>query len=152
MKKYRTGISSLVLNDKNEILLINLQSFEDRYYAIPGGGLEPSESLENAAYRELEEELGIQRKFLVLTNKSDEPIRFLFKTKKLNRDGVQFDGSERYFFGFRFTGKDSDISPDNKEIRTYKWVPYTDLEDHLLFENQLEETRSKILEIFPLFK
>ena len=70
----------------------------------------------------------------------------------MNRDGVEYDGSERYFFGFKFIGEDSEIKLQEGEIRSYKWVPYGDLKNYLLFDNQLAETAEKILELFPFVK
>ncbi|MDZ4205732.1 MAG: NUDIX hydrolase, partial [Patescibacteria group bacterium] len=61
---YRKGVSAIIINKKNELLLVNLESFEDKYFAIPGGGIESKESLEDAVYRELNEELGIKEKNL----------------------------------------------------------------------------------------
>ena len=70
----------------------------------------------------------------------------------MNRNGVEYAGSERYFFGFKFIGDDKTITPNPGEVRTYKWVAYDNLKDYLLFDNQLEETTEKIFELFPFFK
>jgi len=149
---FRKGVSALIINKKNEFLLVNLESFKTHFFAIPGGGLEQKETLDEVAYREIKEELGIGKQSLEFVGLCKEPIQFRFKTKKLNRDGVEYDGSERYFFGFRFTGEDSEIRLQEGEIRSYKWVSYDDLKDYLLFDNQLEETSEKILELFPFVK
>ena len=146
---FRKGVSALIINNKNEFLLVNLESFKTHFFAIPGGGLEEKEILEEAVYREIEEELGIGKKFLELIGLCKEPIKFRFKTKKLNRAGVEYDGSERYYFGFKFIGEDSEIKLQEGEIRLYKWVSYNDLKDYLLFDNQLAVTKEKILELFP---
>ena len=88
------------MNKQQEILLVNLQSFEERYFAVPGGGLEQGESLDDAAYREIQEELGIKKESLELVSASKESVFVKFKNIKLNRDGNEFIGSERYFLGF----------------------------------------------------
>jgi putative (di)nucleoside polyphosphate hydrolase len=149
---FRKGVSALIINKKNEFLLVNLESFEDMYFAIPGGGVERGETLEKAVYREIYEELGIKQKNLQIVGQSDIPLRFKFKVIKLNRDGVEYEGSERYFFGFKFIGSESDIKLQEDEIRSYKWVSYETLKDYLLFDNQLAETTEKILELFPFVK
>ena len=145
---YRKGVSALIVNEKNEFLSVNLESFEDKYFAIPGGGVEQGEKLQDAVYRELNEELGIKEKHIQIVGQSDIPVRFKFKEIKLNRDGVEYEGSERYFFGFRFVGEESEIKPKKGEVRSYKWVTYNNLEEYLLFDNQLQETLEKIKEIF----
>lgn len=147
---YRKGVSAIIINKKNEFLLVNLKSFEDKYFAIPGGGVEQEETLKDAVYRETKEELNIEEKSLLLIGKSDLPIMVKFKTIKFNDDGKEFDGMERYFFGFKFIGEDSEIKLQKAEIRSYKWVSYDDLKDYLLFDNQLKETSEKIIEIFGI--
>jgi putative (di)nucleoside polyphosphate hydrolase len=144
---YRKGVSALI-NKKDEFLLVNLQSFEDKYFAIPGGGVEQGENLESAIYREIYEELGIGKKSLQFIGQSDIPIRFQFKVIKMTRDGKNYEGSERYFFGFRFVGSDNEIKLQGSEVRTYKWISFAQLKDYLLFDNQLKDTQEKIKEIF----
>ncbi len=149
---FRKGVSAIIINRKNEFLLVNLKSFEDKYFAIPGGGVDQEETLKDTVYRELNEELGIKKKHLQIVGQSNTPVRFKFKVIKLNRDGKNYNGSERYFFGFKFIGNDNEIKLKEDEIRSYKWVPYEDLKDYLLFDNQLEDTSEKIKEIFPFVK
>ena len=149
---FRKGVSAIIINNKNEFLLVNLESFEDRYFAVPGGGVEQGESLEESVHREIHEELGIKQKNLQIIGQSEIPLKFKFKVIKLSRDGVEYEGSERYFFGFKFTGSEDDIKPQKGEVRSYKWVSYKNLHDYLLFDNQLVETTEKILELFPFVK
>jgi ADP-ribose pyrophosphatase YjhB (NUDIX family) len=145
---YRKGVSALIVNENNEFLLVNLESFEEKYFAVPGGGIERGETLENAVYREMREELNIEKGHLRLVGWSEVPVKFKFRAVKLTRGGKEYEGSERYFFGFRFLGVDDEIKLQEEEVRTYKWVPFAQLKDYLLFENQLQETSEKIEEIF----
>lgn len=52
------GATTLVFNDKNELLL-NLRS-DTNTWGIPGGSMELFETIEETAIRELQEETGIQ--------------------------------------------------------------------------------------------
>jgi 8-oxo-dGTP pyrophosphatase MutT (NUDIX family) len=151
---YRKGVSALIINQKNEFLLVNLESFRSQYFAVPGGGIEKGESLEDAVYREIQEELSIQKDSLVYVGKSEIPVVIEFKEIKLSRDGLKYAGSERYFFGFRFIGDtDTDtIQIATGEVRSYIWTSFVDLKHYLLFDNQLVETEGKIVELFPEFK
>ena len=146
---YRKGVSALIMNSNDEFLLVNLESFENKYFAVPGGGVEQGETFEDAVYREVHEELGIEKSSLRLAGKSPVPVRFKFKVITMNRDSKTYEGSERYFFGFCFVGNNSEIRPRKGEVRACKWVPFGQLKDHLLFDNQLQETSEKIVEIFP---
>ncbi len=143
----RKGVSALIINTKNEFLLVNLVSFEEKYFAIPGGGVELGETLEDAVYREIREELGINKSSLELIGTGKNPLQFIFKVPKINSEGKEYIGSERHFFAFRFTGTDSEIHLAHEEVRAYKWVSFSDLGAHLLFDNQLVDTTEKIKEI-----
>ena len=147
---YRKGVSALIINKKNEFLLVNLKSFETHFFAVPGGGIEGNETLEDAVYREIEEELGIHKHTLEIMGKSTHPLRYEFKTQKLQRAGVVYDGSERHFFGFRFIGNQQDIRVQESEVRSYRWIRKEDLSKYLLFEHQCKDTEEKIQEIFDL--
>ena len=148
---YRKGVSALITNSSNEFLLVNLESFENKYFSVPGGGLEQGETLEAAVYREVHEELGIEKNSLKFVGKSQDSVRFKFKVIKMTRDGKNHKGSERYFFGFRFVGTDDEIHPKEGEIRAYRWVSFVRLKDYLLFDGQLKDTQEKIKEIFTDF-
>jgi 8-oxo-dGTP diphosphatase len=54
--------SCVVLNQKEEVLLVLRQDF--RIWALPGGGLEPDETWEQAAVRETLEETGFEVEIL----------------------------------------------------------------------------------------
>lgn len=149
---YRKGVSALIINSKSEFLLVNLQSFEEKYYAIPGGGIDEGETAEDTVYREINEELGITKDNLKLLGKCKNPLKFKFKEIKLSRDGKKYTGSERTFFALKFIGSESDIKINTMEVRKYKWVSYKDLKDYLLFDNQLDETTDKIKELFLPFR
>ncbi len=145
---YSKGVSTLIINKEKEFLLVNLETFEENKYAIPGGGLEDGESLEDAAYREIYEEVGIQRISLELVGRGTKPIMYNFRSK-LVRNGIEYTGSLRNFLGFQFLGDSDDILLKEGEVRTFKWVRFTELGKYLLFDLQLEETTEQIREIFP---
>ncbi len=144
---YRKGISALILNRKNKILVVNLVAFQEHYFAIPGGGQEIGETLEETAYREIKEELGIDASLLRYRNKNEKPLIFQFENSKVSKDGSVYIGSERHFFVFDFLGSDSDIKVAQDEVRAYKWASFSELDKYLLFKNQLIETKDKIIEI-----
>lgn len=146
---YRKGVAALIINNNQEFLLVNLISFEEKYFAIPGGGSEKDESLEDTVYREIKEELGIVKESLEFVGTSENPLQFKFKQIKLSRDGIEYEGSEKHYFGFKFIGNDNEIKLQEDEVRSYKWVSFSDLKNYLLFDGELENVVEKIKEIFP---
>ncbi len=144
--KYRKGTAVLVINEKKEILLVNLESFDEKSFTLPGGGQENGESLLETSYRELYEELNISKEDLSYINQSSRPVVFNFVKPKI-KEGVEYVGSEKYYFGFTFVGDVAKIIPNPGEVRTYKWVKKEDLKNYLLFESQLTDTLQMIEEI-----
>lgn len=149
---YRQGVSALIINKNKEFLLVNLESFESHFFTIPGGGVEEGESLKEAVYREIEEEIGIGKKSLEFIGECKDSLKFKFKTIKMNRNNIEYEGSERYFFGFKFIGSNEEIKLQEGEVRSYKWVSFENLKNYLLFEDQLDDTLEKIFELFLDFK
>ncbi len=145
---YRKGVSALIVNVNVEFLLVNLNSFEEKYFAVPGGGVEDGETLENAVYREIQEELSISKESLEYVGKSEKALLTVFKEPKISRNGKTYVGSERHFFGLRFIGNSDTIKLQESEVRNYRWVSFAELPNYLLFDNQLKDMQDKIEEIF----
>lgn len=54
--RLRNRAAGIVLNDKKEIILMNLTNMY--FHMLPGGGMDSNENMEEALYRELKEETG----------------------------------------------------------------------------------------------
>lgn len=143
---YRKGSAALIINNKNQFLLVNLNSFKERYFSIPGGGQEKDETLFETIYRELNEELNIKKEDLELVGESKKALITEYLTPKIS-DGVEYNGSEKYYFGFKYIG-DGNVKANENEVRSCKWVDKKDFKDYLLFDDQTEDTMEKINEIF----
>lgn len=55
--EYRRGVYALIIKDDTSVLLVQKRS--NGLWDFPGGGIEESESTEQAARREIKEELGV---------------------------------------------------------------------------------------------
>lgn len=146
---YRKGVTALILNQENKILLINLMSFKNHFFALPGGGIESGEKVEEALLREIQEELGIQSQYFNIEKRAQKPMRFEVSAGSFVRDGVTYIGQERLFFLVRFIAGDDKIRLNKEEVRRYVWASFEDLKRFLLFDNQLEETVSQIQQLCP---
>ncbi len=146
---FRKGTAALIMNNKEEFLLVNLEAFEAKNFAIPGGGQDKNETLIECAYREIKEELNINKEDLLFVKASSNPLHFYFRAPQV-KEGIEYVGSEKHYFGFKFIGDDSKIIPMPGEVRSYKWVKRDELKDFLLFEQQLIDTEIRINEIFNI--
>lgn len=57
--KVRTTVRAVILNEKNQVLMVYSKHYDD--YTFPGGGLKEEEHKEKALKRELREELGANK-------------------------------------------------------------------------------------------
>src|ERR671914_266389 len=56
----RFAIAALVFLSDGESVLLVKQSYGNRYWSLPGGGVEAGESIDQAAIREVREETGLE--------------------------------------------------------------------------------------------
>jgi len=120
---YRKNVSIIVFRDK-EFLLVNKHEGPRDWWKFPQGGLDEEESLEDGAKREFVEEIGTDKIEIIgiskLVNKYDWDNKDLVNRKKAR-------GQEQYFVVAKFVGGDSDLKPDNEEIRKVKWFALKDI-------------------------
>ena len=103
--------------DKDKVLLFYRLKNRQEYYAVPGGGVEPNETPEQAAVRELKEETNLD---ITLGEKIGE---------------FEADGNHQYFYiakswngALKFGGEELERqSPDS--VYRLEWVPLEKLND-----------------------
>lgn len=97
----------VVKNNKLAVIFrrkINEEKIEE-YYAIPGGGVEDGENLEEALKRELKEELNIEVniKDLAFKTETDDRIEYFYNceylsgTFELNGEEIERNSLENYY-------------------------------------------------------
>jgi 8-oxo-dGTP diphosphatase len=100
-----------VLDDKNNVLLFHRFKNGHEYYAIPGGGVEPGETPEQAVVRELKEEAGLD---IILGEKIGE---------------LEMDNNYQYFYvakswsGTLALGGEELTKQSPSNVYQLEWVP-----------------------------
>lgn len=114
MKKYPRGIevvaSALIINKNEEILLIKSHKWGDNYL-IPGGHVELTETVKEAAKREGEEETGLKLKPLYCIN-----IGELINEPTFNRR------AHLVFFHFVCEALTKKVKLDERELKEFIWI------------------------------
>ena len=105
------GSSCVVVNKKEEVLLVLREDF--RIWALPGGGLEPGETWEQAAVRETLEETGYEIEILQYVGEYWRPQM------------SEGQGDLRRVFLAQVTG--GNPSQHDDESIDIRWFPVTDL-------------------------
>ena len=139
---YRQGVIAIVINSKDELLVVQSNSFADNEWKFPSGGLKEQESHEDALMRELEEELGTTSVEII---KKSSVVNSYDWTKEsilaqYQKKGVLFKGQQQVQFLVKFIGQESEINLEVEELRSCKWITKETLKDHLLFDGQLDLT------------
>lgn len=102
---------SVIIQNRRKIVLIHRIKNSQEYYAIPGGGIEDGESPEDAAIREIKEELGFEVSNLKLLDKETRDKRvdyFFFATTSQTK--------------FRVTGPEEKHLDDQDDLFSPQWV------------------------------
>jgi putative (di)nucleoside polyphosphate hydrolase len=139
---YRKNVAVLILNNKQEILMVKM---EDRAsWKFVQGGVKKGESLEETALREIREEVGLTKiKLLAQSayiNKYDWP-KGLQEQKKRR-------GQKQRFFLAKLI-EEQKIVPLESEIKAWKWVPLDEVERHITCEDLLTAFKEIRKELKP---
>ena len=131
--RYRAGVVVYCASMKS-ILLIHRKKKDKDYWVVPGGGLESNESYEDAAKRELMEELGlsIQEMSELCTITFDDRIEKYFISYCDTCDNVKIQGEEL-----------ARSNSDNMYIPT--WFNISNIPSILLLPDDLKNKLIKIL-------
>lgn len=84
----RKAARLLVIDNDRRVLLFQYEDHRGKWWATPGGGLEPAESFEDAAAREAYEELGLTR----------PPMEHLWdRVTEFESKGIPLRQTEQYY-------------------------------------------------------
>jgi ADP-ribose pyrophosphatase YjhB (NUDIX family) len=129
------AVSAIVTDDRDRILLI-LRT-DNNYWAIPGGGVKPGESVRDAAAREVKEETGIDCEVTGLVGIYSNP----------NHVAAYDDGEVRQEFSICFTtqmlGGTEKTSAESAEVRFVAPLQLQEYEMHPSIELRLQHYLEK---------
>jgi putative (di)nucleoside polyphosphate hydrolase len=121
-KPYRSSVLGVFVNEKNEVL-VALRS-DTHTWQFPQGGVEEGETMEQALYREMKEEIGCDQFDLILQTQSQLRYDFPEDYKGPKSLTQNYRGQEQYWFLCRFKdgfGPALEKSTCDEFVKT-KWV------------------------------
>ena len=117
--KFRSNVAAIVKRSDGRILIGERANIPNAWQ-FPQGGVQRSETLQDALQRELQEEVALTpRHYCVIESKG--PYRYLFPPGR-TKEG--FDGQEQTYFLVQFTGNDSDLDVETEtpEFVNIRWI------------------------------
>jgi putative (di)nucleoside polyphosphate hydrolase len=110
-------------------------------WQMPQGGIDPGEDALDAAWRELWEETGVERKHAELIATAPEELFYDLPEDLAGRLWKgKWRGQRQRWFLFRFLGEDSDVNIQTAEpeFRAWRWAAPKDLPDLIVpFKREL---------------
>jgi len=124
MVRYRPNVAALIVNSDGNLLICERWTISGAWQ-FPQGGVDTGESLEQALYREVREEVGLQAKDYEVVDRR-EGYRYLYppeaRGKKLRKHGNH--GQEQTYFlcHLKPTAPQVNVKQKQREFRAYRWI------------------------------
>jgi putative (di)nucleoside polyphosphate hydrolase len=121
---YRANVGIVVINDANQILFAKRKN-EDAWQ-LPQGGIDAGEKDIDALFRELEEEIGLQKYDVDVIAKTPKWLRYTLPQTHL-KSTSKFIGQKQVWFLTKIACDESKITLDKHteiEFDDWKWVDY----------------------------
>ena len=129
---YRPAAGVMLLNRDGKVWVGQRLDSTLEAWQMPQGGLDPGETPEEGALRELEEETGIPRDKLEILARAPEPLFYDLPDDLIGKVWKgKWRGQRQTWFLMRFTGEDGDVDIETPEpeFRAWKWADPQELPD-----------------------
>ncbi len=123
---FRANVGIILANDGGQVLLAGRVG--SKGWQFPQGGMLEGESLEQAMYRELHEEVGLLEADVEVLGTTDDWIRYRLPDRFVRRDSKPLCiGQKQRWFLLRLIGPESQLRfdrSDSPEFDRWRWVEY----------------------------
>ncbi len=132
---YRPNVGIVLINQRNEVFWG--KRVGQHSWQFPQGGIQHGENPEQAMYRELHEEIGLEPQHVQIIGRTREWLRYDVPAEFLRRSNntqpnrrssrQSYRGQKQIWFLLRMVGRDSDVclrASDHPEFDAWRWSPY----------------------------
>jgi len=123
---FRSNVGIVLIRDNGEVFLGGRTG--GRGWQFPQGGIRVNESPEEALYRELKEEVGLEREDVEVAAVTQGWLRYRLprQYRRKNTEPICIGQKQRWFL-LRFVSTEDRVrldSTDQPEFETWRWVDY----------------------------
>lgn len=123
---YRPNVGMVVSNERGEVLWA--RRIGQDAWQFPQGGIKPDETPEQALFRELSEELGLDSEHVEVMGCTKGWLRYHLPKRFMRRNGSPVClGQKQVWFLLRLVGNESCVKLDScghPEFDSWRWVNY----------------------------
>lgn len=123
---YRVNVGILLANQDGKVFLG--KRLRQKSWQFPQGGINDQEQVEEALYRELWEEVGIEKDKVEILGQTKQWLKYKIPKKLIRSTSRPICiGQKQKWFLLKFVGEDSDINlnaADKPEFDDWQWVKY----------------------------
>jgi len=132
---YRPNVGIVLINQRNEVFWG--KRVGQHSWQFPQGGIQHGENPEQAMYRELHEEIGLEPQHVQIIGRTREWLRYDVPAEFLRRSNnpqsnrrstrQSYRGQKQIWFLLRMVGRDNDVclrATDHPEFDAWRWSPY----------------------------
>jgi putative (di)nucleoside polyphosphate hydrolase len=148
---FRANVGIILMRDAGEVFLGRRPG--GRGWQFPQGGVRVGEKLEDAAYRELYEEIGVSRTDVELVGRTTRWLRYRLPARYIRRNQrpVCIGQKQRWFLlRLRRADVTFDFAQTNEpEFDQWRWASYWEPVKEVIYFKRLVYTRA-LLELAPI--
>lgn len=130
---YRSNVGIILCNSEQKVLWA--RRVGQNTWQFPQGGIESYEDPEDAMYRELHEEIGLDAHHVEVLGRTEDWLRYEIPKRYLRRTMPLCIGQKQIWFLLKMLGTDDDICFDRSkkaEFDACEWVDYWQPASHIV--------------------
>ena len=123
---FRPNVGIILLNQKNQVFWG--KRIRTHSWQFPQGGIDRGETPEQAMFRELHEEVGLQPEHVCIVARTRDWLRYEVPDRFIRRDARgHYKGQKQIWYLLQLTGHDWDLNlraTDHPEFDAWRWNQY----------------------------